>query len=138
MASDATPDLTRPVALIWHLALTADWAAATALGRYAVSTRGLTLERVGFIHCSYGRQVAGVAAQFYADETAPLTLLGIDTGRLAAAGIEVRAEPGDPAHLEGERFPHVYGAIPLGAVVETHGARIREGELLAPTWMGRP
>ena len=122
------------MALIWHLALAADWEAARAHGTYAVSTRGLTVGQVGFIHCSYSHQVAGVAALFYADVMGHVTLLGIDTDRLAAAGVDVRAEPGDPAHPEGERFPHVYGAIPVDAVVETHGARIRDGHLDAPTW----
>ena len=135
MAADAPYDLT-PVALIWHLALTDDWEAARAHGSYAVSTRGLSLEQVGFIHCSYAHQVEAVAHLFYADETAPLTLLGIDPERLAEAGIEVRAEPGDPAHPEGERFPHAYGAITVDAVVETHEARIQDGELVARTWLG--
>ncbi|MFN8520511.1 MAG: DUF952 domain-containing protein [Chloroflexota bacterium] len=122
------------MALIWHLARTDDWEDAVERGRYAISTRGLTLEQVGFIHCSYANQVAGVAALFYADETAPLTLLGIDTGRLAAADIEVRDEPGDPAHPDGERFPHVYGAVPVAAVTETHPSRVVDGRLVAPTW----
>jgi uncharacterized protein (DUF952 family) len=122
------------VSLVWHLAQTTDWDAALAQGDYAVSTRGLTLEQVGFIHCSYAHQVAGVVRLFYADVDASLTLLGIDTERLAAAGIEVRAEPGDPAHPDGERFPHVYGAIPVAAVTETHPARVIDGGLVAPTW----
>jgi uncharacterized protein (DUF952 family) len=125
------------MALIWHVALTADWEAAQATGSYAISTRGLTLGQVGFIHCSYAHQVAGVARRFYADETAPLTLLGVDPGRLAALGIDVQAEPGDPVHPEAERFPHAYGAIPVGAVAETHAARMRDGELVAPSWMVR-
>lgn len=122
--------------MIWHLALAADWQAARRQGVYAMSTRGLTLSEVGFIHCSYAHQVAGVVARFYADEGAPLTLLGIDLERLEAAGIEVRAEPGDPAHPDGERFPHVYGEVPVGAVTETHAARIVDGALAAPTWRG--
>jgi uncharacterized protein (DUF952 family) len=134
VAADATHDLTASVALIWHLALTADWEAARTHGAYAISTRGLSLPQVGFIHCSYAHQVAGVATLFYAGETAPLILLGIDPERLAEVGIEVREEPGDPAHPDGERFPHVYGVIPPAAVVETHAAEIRDGELVAPTW----
>lgn len=126
------------MARIWHLALTADWEAAKAQGSYATSTRGLTLDQVGFIHCSYAAQVARVARLFYVDEQAPLTLLGIDPERLAAAGIEVRAEPGDPAHPDGERFPHVYGAIPVACVTETHQASIIDGELVAPTWTPDP
>jgi glutathione S-transferase len=122
------------MSLVWHLARAADWEAAQTSGAYAISTRGLTLGQVGFIHCSHAHQVAGVVALFYADETAPLTLLGIDPDRLAAAGIELRDEPGDPAHPDGERFPHAYGAIPVGAVVETHPARVVDGRLDAPTW----
>jgi uncharacterized protein (DUF952 family) len=124
------------MALIWHLALASDWDAAMADGAYAVSTRGLTLEQVGFIHCSYANQVAGVATLFYADEHRPLTLLGIATQRLAQAGIEVRDEPGDRAHPDGERFPHVYGPIPVSAVTETHDARMIDARLAAPTWSG--
>lgn len=120
--------------MIWHLALATDWDQAVASGSYAVSTRGLTLEQVGFVHCSYAHQLAGVARLFYADESAPLTLLGIDPRRLAAAGIEVRAEPGDPARADSERFPHVYGAIPVSAVREAHAASVIDGVLVAPTW----
>lgn len=120
--------------LIWHLARTGEWEAALAEGRYAVSTLGVTLEQVGFIHCSFAHQLPGVVARFYADEQAPLTLLGIDRDRLAAAGIEVRDEPGDPAHPDGERFPHVYGAIPVDAVVERIPAAVVDGRLAAPGW----
>jgi uncharacterized protein (DUF952 family) len=136
VASHAADALTHEVALIWHLAHTADWEAALDRGAYAISTRGLTVAEVGFIHCSYAHQVGGVVARFYADDDAPMTLLGVDPDLLTAAGIEVRAEPGDPAHPEGERFPHIYGAIPPAAVVETHDARVLDGKLLAPTWAG--
>lgn len=131
-AGPSPPDLA--VGRIWHLAHTADWEAALAQGSYAISTRGLTLADVGFIHCSYAHQVRSVAALFYTDDQAPLTLLGIDLERLAAAGVEVRAEPGDPRHPDGERFPHVYGPIPVAAVSETHAASIIDGGLVAPTW----
>jgi uncharacterized protein (DUF952 family) len=124
------------MALVWHLAHTADWETALAQGSYAMSTRDLSLADVGFIHCSHAHQVAGVVALFYADDEAPLTLLGVDTERLAAAGVEVRAEPGDPHHPDGERFPHVYGPIPVTAVRETHQARVVDGRLAAPTWSG--
>ncbi len=120
--------------MIWHLAHTSDWEAARTDGAYTTSTRGLTLDEVGFIHCAFAHQVAGVVAAFYSDETAPLTLLGIDTKLLGDAGIEVRTEPGDPAHPESERFPHVYGPIPVGAATETHDARVVDGRLVAPNW----
>ncbi len=124
------------MALIWHLARTADWEQARTSGAYAISTRGLTLAQVGFVHCCHAHQVAGVVALFYADESNPLTLLGIDVGRLAAMGVAVRGEPGDTRHPDGERFPHVYGAIPIDAVVATHRAQVVDGRLVAPTWSG--
>ena len=96
---------------IYHLALASDWEAAREAGEYRVSTRGVTLEQEGFIHCSHADQWRGVREAFYADVTEPLLLLTVDTGRLASP---VREE-----HVPGadRPFPHVYGPIDLGAVV---------------------
>lgn len=127
-----------PVDLIWHLARTEDWEVALVDGRYAISTLGLTLEQVGFIHCSSAHQLPGVVGRFYAHETAPLTLLGIDRDRLRTAGVEVRDEPGDPDHPDGERFPHVYGAVPVTAVTRIIPASVVDGRLVAPGWDDRP
>ena len=97
---------------IFHLALASDWEAARAAGEYAVSTLGRTLEQEGFIHASGADQWAGVRARFYAGVTEPLVLLVIDPDLLTA---EVRVE--QVAGTD-ETFPHVYGPINLGAVVE--------------------
>ncbi|WP_449064468.1 DUF952 domain-containing protein [Planomonospora algeriensis] len=101
-------------AVILHLALTADWQAARTAGEYRVSTLGRTLEQEGFIHaCAGPAQLRGVADRFYRGATEPLTLLTIDP-----AGLDVRMEPpADPAAGPAETFPHVYGPIPLAAVV---------------------
>jgi uncharacterized protein (DUF952 family) len=89
-----------------HIALARDWAAAQAAGEYRVSTRGLSLDDVGFIHCSADEaQAAGVVAAFYADVDEPLVVLHIDPAR---TGAEVRVEGG---------FPHLYGPLPVDAVV---------------------
>ena len=94
-----------------HIALPDDWAAARAAGEYRVSTRGKTLDDEGFIHCSYPRQVEGVANRYYGD-VVELLLLHLDPDLIEA---EVRVEPA----IEGgtELFPHVYGPIPTAAVV---------------------
>jgi uncharacterized protein (DUF952 family) len=65
----------------------------------------------GFIHCSNGHQVVWVANQRFRGRT-DLVLLHIDPTRL---GAQVRYE-----NLEGgeELFPHVYGPIPVTAVVD--------------------
>ena len=96
---------------LYHLALPGDWAAAQAAGEYTTSTRGRSLAEEGFIHCSFHRQVAATAARFYADVD-DVVLLRIDPARL---GVPVVVED---LFDTGEAFPHVYGPIPLGAVVE--------------------
>lgn len=106
---------------LFHLALASDWADARAVGQYAVSTRGLSIEQVGFLHGSADRaQVDAVARRFYADVTEPLVLLEIDEASLARAGRTVRLEPPDPARpgAAGELFPHMYGGpLPVAAVL---------------------
>ncbi|HEY5664509.1 MAG TPA: DUF952 domain-containing protein [Ilumatobacter sp.] len=96
---------------IVHLALPGDWPAAGPAGDYRISSRGVTLEQEGFIHCSFPDQVVAVANRFYGDLT-ELTVLEIDPRRLAA---EVVVEPA--ADGVAELFPHVYGPIPNAAVV---------------------
>lgn len=98
--------------MIFHIALTSDWAAAKEAGEYRVSTCGRTLAEEGFIHCSRRDQLAGVFDAFYADLTEPLVLLTVDPALL---GAEVREE--EPAPGAG-LFPHIYGPIPVAAVTE--------------------
>ena len=98
--------------MIYHCSLAGDWQAAQAVGEYTVSSRGRTLEQEGFVHASYPGQIAGVLQRFYADVTEPMCLLVIDPDKL---GVPVIAE-----NLTGgqELFPHIYGAIPVSAVVD--------------------
>ena len=98
--------------LIYHCSLVADWNAAQAVGAYTISCRGRTLEQEGFVHASYPGQIGGVLQRFYADVSEPMCLLVIDPDKL---GVPVIAE-----NLTGgqELFPHIYGAIPVSAVVD--------------------
>ena len=86
--------------------------AAQAAGEYRVSTRGATLDDVGFVHAAHAHQVAGVAERFYADVTDDLVLLVIDPERLGAPVVEEVPDGAD------EGFPHVYGPVPVAAVVD--------------------
>ncbi len=97
-----------PHAPLFHLALADDWAAAQRTGSYGISTRGLTLEQVGFIHASRAEQVAGTYQRFYADAGA-VVLLTINPQRLQHP---LRADPAPG----GELFPHLYGPLPITAV----------------------
>lgn len=96
---------------LFHLALPDEWAEAFAHGEYRRSTRGRSLEDEGFVHASTLAQVEGVANRFYADLD-ELVLLTIDPERVP---YEIRWEP--PAPGVEELFPHVYGPVPIDAVV---------------------
>ncbi len=98
---------------LYHLALAPEWHAARSQGVYRRSTRGLSLEEVGFIHASHSHQIEATHQRFYAD-AADVLLLTIDPGRLAAADIAVVEEP---APGSGELFPHIKGPLPLAAVL---------------------
>ena len=113
--------------LIYHVALAADWTMAKGAGEYRISTLGRTLEGEGFIHCSYADQVAHTAATFYSAVTEPLVLLAVDTALLDAEVIAENAGGGI------ELFPHVYGPIPVPAVVAvTELVRDAEGRIVVP------
>jgi uncharacterized protein (DUF952 family) len=105
----STPDERAP---IHHLALPDDWAAAFTSGEYRMSTRGLTIDDVGFIHCSTRDQVESTANLFYADVD-QLVLLTIDQSVVEAP---IRFEP--PTPDSAERFPHIYGPLPIAAVTD--------------------
>jgi uncharacterized protein (DUF952 family) len=89
---------------IFHITEAAQWYAAAATGVYTGSTRGKSLDEVGFIHCSYDHQVQGVADFAYKAVDEPLVLLSIDP-ELVAAPIKVE-----------DGFPHIYGPLATGAV----------------------
>ncbi len=97
------------MAELYHLADRGDWLTAAAAGEYRVSTRGVSLEAEGFIHCSLRDQVRGVAEQFYADAD-DLVLLVIDSDRVPAPIRYEAPAPGAP------EYPHIYGPLPAAAV----------------------
>lgn len=111
---------------ILHLALESDWVAALAAGEYRVSTRGLTVDEVGFIHCSTPAQVAGAAALFFADVVEPLRLLHMDADAILKSGTEVAFEDAG----NGELFPHIFGPIDPEWVSEATPARMMDGLLI--------
>jgi glutathione S-transferase len=108
-ADSSTPPLDGP---IHHLAMPDDWAAAFDTGEYRMSTRGLTIDDVGFIHCSTRSQVESTANRFYGDLDR-LVLLTIDP---AVVDAPIRFEPPEPG--SDELFPHIYGPLPISAVVD--------------------
>lgn len=97
---------------IFHLAIPEDWAAAFATGEYTTSTRGMTLDEVGFIHCSTRAQLSGTANRFYAD-LEQLVILTIDPLLVPSP---IVFEPGADLDV---LFPHIFGPLPVGAVNHT-------------------
>lgn len=95
---------------IFHIALPEDWAAAFTFGEYAMSTRAMSLDEVGFIHCSTRAQIEATANRFYAD-LHELALLTVDPLLVPA---NIIWEP--PAPGADELFPHIYGPLPIAAV----------------------
>ncbi len=97
--------------LIKHMALPDEWAAAVESGEYTMSTRGKTLAEEGFIHCSNHDQLVGVANLAYGDVD-ELVVLTIDTSLVDAP---IRDET--PAPGADQLFPHIYGPLPVNAVI---------------------
>lgn len=98
---------------ILHLALEADWRAAQDVGAYTVSTLGHSLDEVGFVHaCEDVEQLRGVAAAAYAEVTEPLVVLTIDESSVGSSVVREVPDGADQA------YPHVYGPVPVAAVVE--------------------
>jgi uncharacterized protein (DUF952 family) len=99
---------------LFHLALRRDWEEArkSEAGEYRVSTRGRTLAEEGYLHASYGHQWQRVRDAYYSDVTEPLVLLEVDPALLDVPVVEEVPAGGD------EAFPHVYGPLPVTAVVD--------------------
>ncbi|KAB2588125.1 DUF952 domain-containing protein [Streptomyces arboris] len=99
-----------------HLAEAPLWEAARGTGTYEMSTRGRTLQEEGFIHLSLAHQLPGVARMLYGSEGGAgghdLVVLAVDPARLTAPLRYEAMKPG------GEEFPHLYGPLPVAAVVE--------------------
>jgi len=95
-------------------------------GEYRMSTRGVTLEQDGFIHCSLRHQLRAVAELFYGDAN-DLVVLVIDSEQVPA---DIRYEVPAPG---AERYPHIYGPLPVSAVTEVVGVgRDGSGRMILP------
>ena len=92
--------------IIHHIVPAGTWAKFDGEPIYAADS----LESEGFIHLSERQQVTGVLDRYYRN-VPDLLLLHVDPAKLTH---ELRYEEA----ANGERFPHLYGPINKGAVVE--------------------
>jgi uncharacterized protein (DUF952 family) len=95
-----------PSALIYHICRRAEWEAARAAGAYRGSSQDVA---DGFIHFSTAAQIRESARKHRAGQP-DLVLVTVDAVRLGSA-LKREASRG------GALFPHLYGALPLEAVV---------------------
>jgi uncharacterized protein (DUF952 family) len=114
------------MAELLHITERDSWRRAEQEGEYRMSTRGVTLEQEGFIHCSLRHQLRAVAELVYADSD-DLVVLVIDSEQVSA---DIRYEAPAPG---AECYPHIYGALPVGAVTEVvRVGRDGDGRMILP------
>jgi uncharacterized protein (DUF952 family) len=104
----------RPAVLV-HLCPTDEWTAAKIRGEL----RPESLTSVGFIHLSTPEQVHLPANRLYRDRD-DLVLLHIDPARLDSP---IRWELGVATDPDSMLFPHLYGALPVSAVINVTNYR---------------
>jgi uncharacterized protein (DUF952 family)/GNAT superfamily N-acetyltransferase len=95
--------------VLLHLIEPSAWRTALADG----AVRPPSLEQVGFVHLSTPQQVHLPAERLFPGRR-DLILLVVDPARLTDP---VRMEAGVPADPGGMLFPHLYGPLPVSAVV---------------------
>ena len=102
-------------AVLVHLCGAEEWRSAQANGEL----RPGSLASNGFVHLSTPEQVHLPANRLYAGRT-DLVLLRIDPARLSSP---VRWEPGVPTDPAAMVFPHLYGPLPVAAVISVTSYR---------------
>lgn len=92
---------------IFHLTSQDEWRQAIRKGEYKPGD----FDHEGFIHCSYKHQLQSVANRLFRGQ-ADLLVLVIDPSKLECQVVDENLEGGV------ERFPHIYGVLPINAVVD--------------------
>ena len=95
--------------MLFHIATQVDAERGKRTGTYIPDAFG----REGFIHCSYAEQVIQVANRLFAGRR-DLVLLEIDPQKLSCPVVDENLEGGM------ELFPHIYGHVPMAAVLAIH------------------
>ena len=101
---------------IFHITTAEEADAAARVGSYVPGA----FAAEGFIHCSYLHQIRDVANRRFAGRS-DLALLEIDCERLSCDVLDENLEGGT------ELFPHIYGRLPMTAVVRAHPFPVRRG-----------
>jgi uncharacterized protein (DUF952 family) len=102
---------------IYKILADAAYDAAKSEGRFMGNSDDL---RDGFIHFSAAHQVAGTLAKHYPGQT-DLLLLAVDADALGPALKWEESRGGD-------LFPHLYGPLPLEAILSVEPLRLDDDE----------
>ena len=94
---------------IFHITSRAEADQASRVAEYIPER----FETDGFIHCSYAHQLTRVA-DFNFRGRSDLVLLEIDRAALTCDVVDENLDGGE------DLFPHIYGRLPMSAVVRTH------------------
>ena len=94
---------------LYHITSETDAQKAAQAGEYTPAA----FDREGFIHCSYAHQILATANRIFRGRR-DLVLLEIDPALLGCKVVDENLEGG------AELFPHIYGRLPMSAVVQTH------------------
>jgi 2-haloacid dehalogenase len=101
-------------AAVFHVTERAHWNAALNDGDFPWSSRGLTYQQQGFVHCSFSDQVQGVIENIYLDvPSRDLVILELDPRLLDVPVIVEEVAPGTA-------YPHLFGPLPLASVTEVY------------------
>jgi uncharacterized protein (DUF952 family) len=92
---------------IYHITTAPEWLAAKTSGSY----QSVSLKEEGYIHCCEDRQVNDVLHRYF-NEKKDLVKLTIETEKLTSPLIY------DWSPSLEDTFPHIYGPINTGAVIE--------------------
>jgi uncharacterized protein (DUF952 family) len=107
--------MSHPPAVLLHLISSDEWSSAKTEGEQ----RPESLSSAGFIHLSTPEQVHLPANRLYRGRD-DLLLLHIDPAHLDAP---IRWESGVATDPESMLFPHLYGALPVSAVINVTSYR---------------
>lgn len=110
--------------LLVHLCSVGEWSDAQARGEL----RPESLASSGFVHLSTPEQVHLPANRLYRGRL-DLVLLHVDAARLTAP---VRLEPGVATDPQSMLFPHLYGPLPVDAVIHVTSYRPGADGTFAP------
>lgn len=101
---------------IFHVVDRQTWHTAVARGEYQPAS----LRSEGFVHCSFADQLPGTLRRHFAG-VPDLLVLELDASRFHDV-LRVEDTTGD-----GESFPHLYGPVPIDAVVAEHHEPAADG-----------